>query len=98
MCAPTGAAPSPDALHFRPDAKCCTYHPTLPNYLVGALLADPDPALEEGRRRVRDKLAARVGVTPLWLAAPRKTMVLLEASRDTSFGRSRALRCPYYVE
>src|SRR3954454_5365908 len=50
MCPPPGA--EGDGAYFRPDVKCCTYHPRLPNYLVGALLADDDPALAEGRRRV----------------------------------------------
>jgi hypothetical protein len=84
------------ATHFHPDIKCCTYHPTLPNYLVGALLADPDPQWEEGQRRVREKIGQRVGVTPHWLAPPRKHGVLLDAARRSSFGRSKALVCPYY--
>ena len=82
---------------FQPDVKCCSYHPTLPNYLVGAALRDESPAQQEGRARLRAKLAARVGVTPGWLAAPRKYLVLYEAARESSFGRSEALLCPYYV-
>jgi Fe-S-cluster containining protein len=85
-------------VHFAPDLKCCTYHPTLPNYLVGAIFADPDPALSEGRRRLDEKIAARIGVTPQWLAAPRKHALLLDAARLSSFGRSRALLCPYYQD
>jgi hypothetical protein len=79
---------------FRPDVKCCSYHPTLPNYLVGAALADETLAV--GRARLRTKIAARVGVTPQWLASPRKYLVLLEAARESSFGRSPVLRCPYF--
>ncbi|HEY8074225.1 MAG TPA: hypothetical protein VIF62_08950, partial [Labilithrix sp.] len=82
---------------FRPDAKCCTYHPTIPNYLVGALLADPSPALEEGRTRVRARIATRMGITPEWVAAPRKASVLHHAARGASFGRSLVLLCPYFA-
>jgi hypothetical protein len=82
---------------FQPDVKCCSYHPTLPNYLVGAILRDATPSQREGGERVRAKIAARVGVTPGWLAAPRKYLVLYEAARESSFGRSEALLCPYYV-
>jgi Fe-S-cluster containining protein len=82
---------------FRPDLKCCTYHPTLPNYLVGAVLLDPSSDLSIGKERIREKILGRTGVTPEWLAAPRKFLVLLDAARESSFGRSEKLLCPYYV-
>jgi Fe-S-cluster containining protein len=93
MCPPP--APVPGVTYFRPDTKCCTYQPVLPNYLVGALLADPDPALEEGRRRVREHIESRVGVTARWLAPSRKRAAIFRAARDSSFGRTTLLRCPY---
>jgi hypothetical protein len=96
MCDKSGADAAAVS-SFLPDAKCCTYHPTLPNYLVGALLADPSSALEEGRRRVRARIASRIGVTPQWLDAPRKERVLFNASRLTSFGRNHELLCPYFA-
>jgi Fe-S-cluster containining protein len=97
MCDKSGSAdPTLAVAFFRPEIKCCSYHPTLPNYLVGATLGDASPASENGRRRLRAKIAGRVGVTPHWLAAPRKYLVLLNAARDSSFGRSDALLCPYY--
>jgi hypothetical protein len=98
MCAPPGTPPGSESSYFRPDIKCCTYHPRLPNYLVGGLLSDPDPALAEGRRRVEEVIAGRIGVTPRWVAPPRKTRVLYHAARRSSFGRSLLLRCPYYQE
>jgi Fe-S-cluster containining protein len=81
---------------FRADVKCCSYHPSLPNFLVGAVLADEAPAMEEGRARVRARIASRIGVGPVWLAAPRKYTLLFLASRGSSFGRSLVLRCPYF--
>ncbi|XXY49127.1 hypothetical protein WME91_54880 [Sorangium sp. So ce269] len=80
---------------FRPDTKCCTFYPRLPNYLVGALLSDDDPSMAEGRRRVEAKLAARIGATPQWLKPPAKFDLLYTSSRR-AFGRSATLRCPYY--
>lgn len=85
--------------YFRPDAKCCTYHPSLPNYLVGAILADTSDELAEGRRRLRAKIAARIGVTPAYLAAPRKYNVIYAAARGAGFfGRSKVMLCPYFDE
>ncbi|MDC0749194.1 hypothetical protein [Polyangium mundeleinium] len=91
-----GGRALPGAVRFRPDVKCCSFHPRLPNYLVGAILADNSPDMAEGRSRIRAKIAARSGVTPQWLAPPAKTQLLLKATRRTSFGRSLVLRCPYY--
>lgn len=90
--------PSPVAMdYFKPDLKCCTYHPYLPNFLVGGVFADPDPALDEGRRRLRAKIASRISVTPRWIAPPRKYSHLMEASRGNGFfGRSKVALCPYF--
>lgn len=97
MCPPKDAPPpSEDVTYFRPDTKCCTFEPRLPNYLVGAILADERPDLAEGRRRIRAKIAARVGVTPQWLAPPAKREVLFGAAWKNAFGRSLVLLCPYY--
>ena len=83
--------------YFNPDTKCCTYHPTLPNYLVGAILADTSDELAEGRKRIREKIAARVGVTPQFVAAPRKYAVLYNAARGQGFfGRTDSMLCPYF--
>jgi hypothetical protein len=98
MCPPPGVTPPEGVEYFRPDTKCCTYHPTLANYLVGALLADRDPGLAEGQRRVRDKIASGVGVTPRWLHAPAELREQLDARREREFGRALDLRCPYYIE
>lgn len=82
---------------FRPDTKCCTYHPRLPNYLVGAILSDGDAAMAEGRRRIQDKIARRVAVNPQWIKAPTRYTLLYSNARQ-AFGRTQALRCPYYEE
>jgi hypothetical protein len=97
MCPPPQTPPAVAAAgYFRPDTKCCTYHPRLPNYLVGGLLGDGRGDVAEGRRRVQQVIAGRLGVTPQWVAPPRKTRVIYHAARRTSFGRSLVLRCPYF--
>ncbi|MFO0755582.1 MAG: hypothetical protein U0359_03785 [Byssovorax sp.] len=97
MCPPASGA-AEGVVYFRPDLKCCTYHPRLPGYLVGAILADERPDMAEGRRRVRAQIAGKIGVSPRWLAPSRRYSLLLKASRESSFGRSLTLRCPYFVE
>ncbi|MFL5813939.1 MAG: hypothetical protein ACJ763_10215 [Bdellovibrionia bacterium] len=82
---------------FRPDTKCCTFHPKLPNYLVGAILRDDSPEMSEGRKRIRAKIRERSGVTPLEIDAPAKYSLLYKQTRDF-FGKAPSMRCPYFEE
>ncbi|GHG97178.1 hypothetical protein [Comamonas sp. JC664] len=82
---------------FRPDTKCCTYSPRLPNYLVGALLSDERPELAEGRRRMEAKISSRVGVTPQWVKPPAKFQFLYKNGHQF-FGRAASLRCGYFSQ
>lgn len=89
---------SQNGLFFAPDVKCCTYIPVLPNFLVGRILDDMDPASAAGRATVESRLTARVGVTPLGLTRPSVQALLYEHGAQRAFGRSRNLRCPHYLE
>ncbi len=79
---------------FRPDLKCCTYLPQLPNFAVGRLLADDAPGLAEGRDRVRARIAKRLGATPLGLGPSPAWHDRYDRAHE-GFGRDPALRCPY---
>jgi hypothetical protein len=95
MWPPAGAAPAADRF-FHPDTKCCTYVPDLPNFLVGRILDDADPALAEGRASVERRLDARVAVSPLGIGSPPVQVLLYRHGSAAGFGRARALRCPHY--
>ena len=82
---------------FDPVIKCCTYVPTLHNFLVGRVLSDADPGAQYGRATVQKRIADAVGVTPLGLAQPPVHSLLYRSVTD-GFGRSRALRCPHFNE
>jgi hypothetical protein len=94
---PADGRPESSALFFEPETKCCTYVPALPNFLVGAILDDDDPALAAGRASVETRIAARVGVSPLGLQAPVVHRLLYRAGGEHAFGRARTLRCPHYL-
>ncbi len=81
---------------FLPETKCCTYVPTLPNYLVGRILEDDDPALAAGQATIEKRIDARIGVTPIGLASPPAKSLLYRQGGGLAFGRSRRLRCPHY--
>jgi hypothetical protein len=79
---------------FLPSAKCCTYWPTLPNYLVGLALADVRGP--EGAARLRT-LIERSWAVPLGLSpSPGYKILYAQASKD--FGKSLLLRCPFFIE
>jgi hypothetical protein len=80
---------------FDPRVKCCSYVPTLPNFLVGRILLDADPDSAAGRASVEGRIAAGVGVTPAGLEQP-PAHALLYRNAPAAFGRSVALRCPHY--
>ena len=84
--------------YFKPNLKCCTWHPVLLNFLVGAIFADEDPALEEGRRRLREIIASRKGVTAIAMMPSAKYLMLYDAAKATGFGRAPSLLCPYYSD
>ena len=98
MCSRGDAQEDHQTAYFDPDIKCCTYVPDLHNFLVGRVLSDSDPAAGPGRKTVQKRIEQGIGVTPLGLGQPPLFSLLYENVRETEFGRSRALRCPHYIQ
>jgi hypothetical protein len=102
MCRKAGEATISGRIYFKPDVKCCTFIPTLPNFLVGLILLDEasDPVAEAGRTSVLNRIADRVAVSPLGLGVPPLYRLLYSGTNQeletSSFGRSSVLRCPHY--
>jgi hypothetical protein len=89
-------ASSPTGVTFRPDTKCCSFSPRLPNYAVGGILLDDAPGTDEGRRTLRQRLTQTSLSTPLGLCVDPIIGSLYQAGSQEAFGRSEALRCPHY--
>ncbi len=94
MCVSSDGRLPTAAVTFAPDVKCCSFVPALPNFLVGRILRDEDPAAAHGRRTVEARLAGP-GVTPLGLERP-PTADLLHRAAVNGFGNSTALLCPHF--
>src|SRR5438874_8444026 len=95
-CAMLPGAPGlPPEGAFDPAVRCCTYHPHLAPHFVGGILASGS---EAGRRVVRARIAARVGVTPIGLQpTPAYAAIYQRLSvRAGAFGHSHELLCPFY--
>ena len=83
---------------FAPDTKCCTYSPQFSNFLAGAVFSDPDTSLAEGRNKLRDCIRSRKGIFPHGIYPTKKYSVLYELGKAEGFGKSQALKCPFYLE
>lgn len=93
---PGGGAEPEEA--FAVETKCCTFVPSLPNFLVGRALDDPE--LGEGRRSLEARIAAREDVSPLGLGVTDDEQQRYRTLKAAGlFGKPGAgLRCPHYVE
>jgi hypothetical protein len=98
MCTGDRAGPALGTASFNLGTKCCTFHPALPNYLVGAILADEGEDMAAGRERVRAQIRAGADCWPLGLTVPRVHAVLYDRKAPDAFGTSTALLCPYFQE
>ncbi len=95
MLPPEGSAPDP--AFFLPGLKCCTFEPTIPNFLAGGLLVDSDPSMAQGRAALEERIARRAGVSPRGVH-PSAVARLFYERTPGAFGRAPALRCPYLVD
>lgn len=92
---PYDAEPRPETttFSFRSDVKCCTYMPSLPNFLAGGVI------MEQRSLHAKEVLASRIdfgsGVTPLYVERTALFAHVYDAARS-AFGRSASLRCPYF--
>ena len=78
---------------FTAEARCCTYIPKLPNFVVGRILRRGD----EGARRMLARLRSiDDGVTPAAVASTKADLEQYTAS-EGSFGQLDRVVCPYWV-
>lgn len=98
MCESKTEAKTRSANYFTPQLKCCTYLPFLPNFLVGMILADKDPAMARGRASVETRLDAGLAVTPRGLEWPLKMRAQYTQMEPQAFGRTQSFRCPHYLD
>lgn len=97
MCVRPDQVLMPGQKYFNPDSKCCTFHPKLPNYLVGGLLLDTNPAMDHGRNVIREKIKKRIGISPSSVLPPKKYAMFYKFSGERAFGKNQLLLCPYYI-
>lgn len=79
---------------YKNNLKCCTFHPYLPNYAVGALLSLT--AQGPGVDRIKEKIKNREFAFPIGVMAPFDYQFIFLTKDDKQFGNDENLLCPYY--
>lgn len=91
-----GRAPRSVKHTYREDLKCCTFHPFLPNYMVGAILEREFESEAFARDEIRRKIAAREYALPIGIAAPVRYQLEFQKRRPGQFGNREDWLCPYF--
>jgi hypothetical protein len=94
MCSRPVEPVETEQFFFDRGSKCCTYTPTLSNFMIGAILGDSAPSMTTGRASVEARLSKGLGVEPLAIHPPPAYNLLYRHSQD-AFGRNSTLRCPH---
>lgn len=79
---------------YKENLKCCTFHPYLPNYAVGALLSETTKTI--GIKKIEQKIRERQFALPLGLMAPFDYQLAFLSKDETDFGNRSDLLCPYF--
>lgn len=82
------------AYTYKPDLKCCTFHPYLPNYAVGALLLNDIET--PGIKKLKEKIKNLEFAFPIGVMAPFDYQFIFLTKEEEQFGNDPDLLCPYF--
>jgi Fe-S-cluster containining protein len=75
--------------NWRPDYRCCTYHPRISNFLLGLACQTP-----EGDRAVDDLLQRGMLLPEGMHSSPRQWLDFVADDHEDQFGKSQRVLCP----
>lgn len=76
--------------------KCCTFHPFLPNYAVGALLHNSAETPAFIQEALLHKIQNNEYALPLGIFAPVRYQVQFNNREESDFGNRKDFLCPYF--
>lgn len=82
------------AYTYKPELKCCTFHPYIPNFAVGGLLLSETESV--GIKKLKNKILMREFAFPVGLMAPFDYQFIFMTKEENQFGNDQNLLCPYY--
>ncbi|MES3038412.1 MAG: hypothetical protein V4736_10950 [Bdellovibrionota bacterium] len=81
---------------YKPDLKCCTYYPYLPNYLVGGILRDKEKLTPGLKSVMNGIIKRRQYALPIGIVAPVSYQVPFNQRKEGDFGQRADWLCPYF--
>lgn len=75
--------------HYRPDYRCCTYQPSVPNYALGLALQTPS-----GEKPVRKLIEGGFVLPEGSLHTPQEWYQYLKVTSSEKFGNNETVLCP----
>jgi hypothetical protein len=79
---------------YNDSLKCCTFHPFLPNFLVGAIFEDK--SAQDAHLIFKNKITSREYSLPIGMVAPVRFQLEFNNRRQGDFGNREDWLCPYY--
>lgn len=89
-------SPIPRAERYEENLKCCTYYPFLPNFAVGAVLANESARYEMAKTTLRSFIEQRRYSLPIGMLAPIRYQLEFKKRKKGDFGQREDWLCPYY--
>lgn len=80
---------------YRPELKCCTYEPFVPNYLIGASLQS-EATSPSAREKILKKIELREYSLPIGMVASPRFQVRFNQREANEFGQREDWLCPYF--
>jgi hypothetical protein len=97
MCPKPGDDSNEGLRFYNPASKCCTYFPSLPNYLVGGALPVETHGAEVLRNFVAQAGGTQAEVTLLGVTTNHKYKAIYDTVGQEIFGQDAELLCPYAI-
>ena len=89
-------SPTPVKDRYQDHLKCCTYYPLVPNFAVGAVLADKTGRYLHAQEVIREMLKKRQYALPIGILPPVAYQLEFKARKDGDFGNQESWLCPYF--
>lgn len=78
---------------YKEELKCCTYHPFLPNYLVGGVLTK---GTSYAQNKIKEQIKKLKFITPMGIVAPESYQFKFSFKNADDYGSDESLLCPYF--
>ncbi len=95
MCPGKGAVIDGGPGYFHPDSKCCTYFPSVPNFLAGRAIANDNPGAAALRSFIEDDKLSAASASMCGVQPNAKVLTLYGNHHTEIFGRDTSMLCPY---